>query len=55
MNVDHEPVECQLTDFYAGDWVDKLDEIKTNVDERTIVTHAGAHALRRKTDEVIIS
>jgi hypothetical protein len=26
MNVDHTPVECILTDYYAGDWVDKLDE-----------------------------
>ena len=29
MNVDHTPVECILTDYYAGDWVDKLDEPKT--------------------------
>lgn len=27
MNVDHTPVECILTDYYAGDWVDKLDEV----------------------------
>ena len=55
MNVDHEPVEAQLQDYYAGDWVDKLDEIKTNVNERQVVVNAGAYALGRKTDELIIA
>ena len=55
MNVDHTPVECILTDYYAGDWVDKLDELKTNIDERTVITNAGAYALGRKTDDLIIA
>lgn len=55
MNIDHTPVECSLADYYAGDWVDKLDELKTNVDERNVVARAGAYALGRKTDELIIS
>jgi len=55
MNIDHEPVECTLADFYAGDWVDKLDELKTNIDERQVVANAGAYALGRKTDELIIA
>jgi len=55
MNLDHAPVECALYDFYAGDWVDKLDELKTNIDERQIIASAGAHALGRKTDELIIN
>ena len=54
MNLDHTPVECLLEDYYAGDWVDALDELKTNVDERFIVASAGAYALGRKTDELII-
>lgn len=54
MNLNHEPVECILTDYYAGDWVDALDELKTNVDERRVVAGAGAYALGRKTDELII-
>lgn len=54
MNVDHTPVECQLYDYYAGDWVDRLDEIKTNLDERGVLVKAGAYALGRKTDELII-
>ncbi len=55
MNVDHEPVECQLYDYYAGDWVDSLDELKTNTNERQIVQRAGAYALGRKSDELIIN
>lgn len=55
MNLEHTNVECVLEDFYAGDWVDKLDELKTNIDERQIVASAGAYALGRKTDSLIIS
>lgn len=55
MNIDHEPVECTLQDFYAGDWVDKLDELKVTHDERHVIVNAGAYALGRKTDELIIS
>jgi hypothetical protein len=55
MSVDHTPVECQLLDFYAGDWVDQLDELKLNIDERQVLANAGAFALGRKTDELIIT
>ena len=54
MNLEHSNVEANLQDFYAGDWVDKLDELKTNIDERSAVAQAGAYALGRKTDELII-
>jgi hypothetical protein len=54
MNVDHEPVECVLQDYYAGDWVDRLDELKININEQQVVARAGAYALGRKTDELII-
>lgn len=55
MNVDHTVVEVILYDYYAGDWVDKLDELKTNVDERQVVSDAGAYALGRKTDDLILN
>ena len=55
MNLEHTQVECTPEDFYAGDWVDKLDEIKTNIDERKILVDAGAYALSRKTDEMIVA
>ncbi len=55
MNVTHTAVECVLQDYYAGDWVDKLSELKINHDERAVVANAGAYALGRKTDDLIIS
>ena len=55
MNIDHTTVECLLQDYYAGDWVDRMDELKTNIDERAVAANAGAYALGRKTDELIIA
>jgi len=55
MNIDHTAVECQLSDYYAGDWIDKLDELKVEHDERAVLTNAGAYALGRKSDELIIA
>ena len=55
MNLDHSNIEVVLNDYYAGDWVDRLDELKTNIDERQVIANAGAHALGRKTDELIIN
>jgi hypothetical protein len=55
MNLSHSAVECALQDYYAGDWIDKLDELKLNIDERQVIANAGAYALGRKTDEMIIN
>ncbi len=55
MNQPHSRVECPTDDFYAGDWVDKLDELKTNVDERMLVASGGAWALGREIDDQIIA
>ncbi len=55
MNLDHSAVTASLQDFYAGDWVDRLDELKINIDERQIIANAGAYALGRKADELIIT
>lgn len=55
MNLSHTTVEATLQDFYAGDWVDRLDELKINIDERQVIANAGAYALGRKTDEMIIN
>lgn len=54
MGVEHSNTEVLLKDFYAGDWVDALDELKTNIDERGVVAKSGAYALGRKTDDLII-
>lgn len=53
MNVDHTFVTATLEDHYAGDWVDKLNEAKTNINERQVLANAGAYALGRKTDDII--
>ena len=53
MNIDHTPVECTLVDYYAGDWCDKLDELKINIDEKMVTAQAGAYALGRTTDTLI--
>lgn len=55
MNLAHSNIEVTLQDYYAGDWVDHLDELKTNIDERQVIASAGAQALGRKTDELIIN
>ena len=55
MNLAHSNVECTLEDYYAGDWIDRLDELKTNIPERQVIASAGANALGRKTDELIIT
>lgn len=55
MNLSHSAVECTLQDYYAGDWVDRLQELKINIDERQVIANAGAYALGRKTDELIIN
>jgi hypothetical protein len=55
MNQDHTAIQCTLADFYAGDWVDKLDEAKVNHDERMAIAQGGAWALGRKVDDQIIT
>lgn len=55
MNQVHTAVECTLSDFYAPDYADKLDEAKTNIDERMAIARGGAWALGRKVDDQIIT
>lgn len=55
MNISHDPVLCPLQDFYAGDFVDKLDELKIIHSEREVTVNAGAFALGRKTDNLVIT
>ena len=46
-------VTATLTDHYAPEYIDKLDELKINIDERQAVAQSAAYALGRKTDELI--
>lgn len=53
MELSHTNVEATLSDFYAAEYIDKLDEMKTNIDERQAVAQSAAAALGRKTDELL--
>lgn len=55
MNLDHAPVTCTLGDWYAPDYVDKLDEFKIQHDERKVLIDSGASAVGRKVDGMLIS
>lgn len=55
MRLDHSVVDVTLQDWYAGDWVDDLDLLRTNNDELVLAQEAGARALGRKSDELIIT
>ena len=54
MEVTHNTVDVTLSDFYAADYVDRLDELKTNIDERQVLSQSAAAALGRKTDQLIV-
>lgn len=55
MNISHAPVECPLQDWYAADYIDDLDELKINHDEKMVQVESGAYALGRKQDEIILN
>ena len=53
MELAHTNVEVTMADYYAAEYIDKLDELKTNINERQVVAQSAAAALGRKTDELI--
>ena len=55
MNPTHTKVSVVVEDWYAGDFIDELDELRTNHDEMQASMNAGAYALGRKTDDQIIA
>tara|TARA_A100001515_G_scaffold145075_1_gene151785 strand:- start:7665 stop:8480 length:816 start_codon:yes stop_codon:yes gene_type:complete len=55
MELTHTTVEATMSDYYAAEYIDKLDELKTNIDERQAVAKSAAAALGRKTDELLIT
>ena len=54
MELVHTNVEATMADFYAPEYIDKLDELKININERQAVAQSAA-ALGRKTDEILIT
>lgn len=55
MNVAHTLAEATITDYYAAEMVDKLDEYKVQHDERAALSNAIAWALGRAYDDLIIA
>jgi hypothetical protein len=55
MELAHTYVETTMADYYAAEYIDKLDELKTNINERQAIATSAAAALGRKTDELIIA
>ena len=55
MELAHTNVEATMTDHYAAEYIDKLDELKTNINERQAIAQSSAGALGRKTDEILIT
>ena len=53
MELAHTTVEATMSDFYAAEYIDKLDELKININERQAVATSAAAALGRKTDEIL--
>jgi len=53
LNLVHTNVECILADRYGGEFIDKLDELKIEHDERGAVTTSIAAALGRASDSDI--
>ena len=53
MELAHTTVDVTLSDYYAAEYIDKLDELKTNIDERQAVAQSAAAALGRKTDALL--
>ena len=55
MNLAHTNVNVTLEDYFAGEWVDDLDQLRINHDEMMVAQQSGAYALGRKTDELILN
>jgi len=55
MELLHNYVEATMADYYAAEYVDKLDELKININERQAVAQSEAAALGRKTDEILVT
>ena len=55
LNLVHTNVLCTLVDRYGGEFIDKLDELKIEHDERGAVTTSIAGALGRASDADIVA
>lgn len=51
----HDYVDLTMADYYDGEFIDELDLLKTNIDERQLCASAQAYSHGRKTDDIIFS
>jgi hypothetical protein len=55
MNPTHAKVTATMTDWYAGDYVGKIDEKKITFDDKEAIRQTGSGAIGRKADNLIIT
>jgi hypothetical protein len=55
MELAHTTVDVTMADYYAAEYIDKLDELKININERQAVAQSAAAALGRQTDALIVA
>jgi len=55
LNLNHTAVECTLADYYAGEFIDKLDELKVEHDERQVAAQSISAAMGRKSDAILVT
>ena len=55
MELAHTNVQATMADYYAAEYIDKLDELKININERQAVAQSAAAALGRQTDALIVA
>jgi len=54
-NLAHTNVEATMADFYAAEYIDKLDELKININERQAVAESAAAALVARLTRITIT
>jgi hypothetical protein len=52
LEIARDRVKCELQDFYGADLIDDMDELKTNVNERTATQDALVFSLNRTEDDL---
>jgi hypothetical protein len=52
MDILRDTQECSVSDWYAADMIDQLDELKTNVNEKEATKKQIVNSMRRKWDSI---
>ena len=55
LDIVRDRVQCDLADYYGADMIDSLDELKTNVDEKSAVQRAISMSLARTEDDIALA